>query len=105
MLMSSSGMVLGIVALTLALANPGQSWTSPLAILAVVSFVMSFGIGMGPVLWLLPTKVFPVNMCTQGTSMAASCNWLANFLVVQAFPFISNSFGSFCFVPFAVLLV
>merc|ERR1712048_684558 len=86
LLVSSSGMGVSIIGLTGALTNPGQPWTSPLAILAVVSFVMSFGIGMGPVPWLLPAELFRIEMSAQGTSVAASSNWLANFMVVQAFP-------------------
>jgi len=104
MLISSSGMLASILVLTMALTNPGQSWTSPLAIIAVVSFVMSFGIGMGPVPWLLPAELFQMDMCAKGTSVAATSNWLANFLVVQAFPVIQNSLQGFAFMPFAVVL-
>jgi len=105
MLISCGGMIISVAALTLALNSPGQSWTSLLAIISVVSFVMSFGIGMGPIPWLMPAEIFPINMCAQGTSLAASCNWLANFFVVQAFPAISNDLQGFCFVPFAAVLV
>jgi len=105
MLISCGGMIISIAALSLALNSPGQSWTSPLAIVSVVSFVMSFGIGMGPIPWLLPAEIFPISMSAQGTSLAASCNWLANFFVVQAFPAISDNLQGFCFVPFAVVLV
>jgi len=105
LLISSSGMLVAIVGLTAALTNPGQPWTSPLAILSVVSFVMSFGIGMGPVPWLLPAELFRMDMCAQGTSVAASSNWLANFMVVQAFPMIQSRLQGFAFVPFAAVLV
>ena len=70
---------------------PGQVWTSPLAVVAVVSFVMAFGIGMGPVPWLLPAELFAMDKCAKGSGIAAGANWLANFIVVQAFPALSNS--------------
>ena len=77
---SSGAMVFSILLLTLALSNPGQVWTSPLAVVAVVSFVMAFGIGMGPVPWLLPAELFPADKVASGSALAASCNWLANFV-------------------------
>ena len=83
---SAVGMVVAVGLLTLALSNPGHTWTSPLAVLAVVSFVMSFGIGMGPVPWLLPAELVAMDKCAKGSGLAASSNWLANFLVVQARP-------------------
>ena len=46
---SAAGMVFASLALTAALTHPGQPWTSPLAVVSVVGFVTSFGIGMGPV--------------------------------------------------------
>tara|TARA_B110001452_G_scaffold182222_1_gene153060 strand:+ start:551 stop:1243 length:693 start_codon:yes stop_codon:yes gene_type:complete len=102
---SSVAMVAAILLLTLALSNPGQVWTSPLAVVSVVSFVMAFGIGMGPVPWLLPAELFAMDKCAKGSGIAAGANWLANFIVVQAFPALSNSLHGLCFVPFAVVLV
>ena len=102
---SAAGMCAAIGLLTLALTNPGHAWTSPMAVLAVVGFVMAFGIGMGPVPWLLPAELFAMDKCAKGSGIAASSNWLANFVVVQTFPTLSNSLGGFCFLPFALVLL
>lgn len=104
LLLSAGGMWVSIIALTVALASPGHPWTSALSIVSVVFFVMTFGIGMGPVPWLLPAELFPMDMCSRGTSLAATCNWIANFIVVQSFPIVSPMFGPFCFLPFACVL-
>jgi len=101
---SAAGMVAAIGLLTLALTADG-AWTSPLAVVAVVVYVMAFGIGMGPVPWLLPAELFAMDKCAQGSGVAASSNWLANFVVVQAFPTLSNRLGGLCFLPFALVLV
>ena len=61
-----------ILLLTLALTHPGQPWTSPVAVVAVVAFVMSFGIGMGPVPWLLPAELFAMDKCAKGSGVAAA---------------------------------
>ena len=75
------------------------------ASVTVVGFVMSFGIGMGPIPWLLPAELFPVDKCAMGSSLAAQCNWLANFVVGQVFLPVSAALGGFCFLPFALILV
>jgi SP family facilitated glucose transporter-like MFS transporter 4 len=101
---SAAGMFAAIGLLTLALTADG-AWTSPVAVVAVVFYVMAFGIGLGPIPWLLPAELFAMDKCAKGSGIAASSNWLANFLVVQAFPTLSNSLGGFCFLPFALVLL
>jgi len=105
LLISASGMFLSILALTTALANPGQVWTQLLAVVSVVSYVTSFGFGMGPVPWLLPAELFAMEHCGRGTAVAASSNWLANFIVGQVFLPMSSILGQFCFLPFAAILL
>jgi O-antigen/teichoic acid export membrane protein len=78
---SALGMSASIVALTVALTHPGQSWTAPFAVFSVVSFVMCFGVGMGPIPWLLPAELFPPDKVAAGSSFNALCNWGANFIV------------------------
>ena len=91
--------------LTLALTHPGQDWTAPCAIVGVVSFVMSFGVGMGPVPWLLPAELFPMSKRAPATAAVTSVNWLANFIVGQSFPVVAGCLGALSFIPFAGVLV
>ena len=94
-----------IVSLTVALSCPGQPWTAPLAILSVVGFVGAFGIGMGPVPWLLPAELFPADRVATGSALAAMCNWLANFVCGLLFLPLAAALGGLCFVPFFAVLV
>jgi len=104
MLVSCVGMALSTVALTTSLSCPGHGWTAPLAIASVVGFVMSFGVGLGPVPWLLPAELFAPDRCALGASVSAGSNWMANFVVGQAFMPLSNALKSACFLPFAVVV-
>jgi MFS family permease len=104
LLLSIACMAATLFLLTLALSVPGQVWTSPLAVASVVGFVMSFGIGVGPVPWLLPAEFFSAENCAKGTAASAGTNWLANFLVGQAFLPLANVLKSVVFLPFAVVL-
>ena len=53
---STIGMAVSIGCLSFALTHPGREWTAGCAIFSVVMFVCSFGVGMGPVPWLLPVR-------------------------------------------------
>mmetsp|Transcript_35216 Transcript_35216/g.81546 ORF Transcript_35216/g.81546 Transcript_35216/m.81546 type:complete len:321 (+) Transcript_35216:870-1832(+) len=104
LLMSSWGMFLAALMLTVALKSPGRTFTTPLSVLSVVLFVSAFGIGLGPVAWLLPAEIMPGETRALASSVAATTNWLANFIATQAFLVIANMLGGFAFVPFAVCL-
>ena len=63
------------------------------------------GIGLGPVGWLLPAEIMPAETRALASSVAATTNWLANFIASQAFLVIANALGGFAFVPFGACLV
>ena len=71
LLFSTVAMAVAILALTVALTHPGRDWTPPFAVLSVVAFVCSFGVGMGPVPWLLPAELFPSDQVTRAHAHAA----------------------------------
>lgn len=106
---SSLGMVLAILMLTLALSlSQGGSaggLASGLAAVSVVSLVGAFGLGQGPVPWMLPTELFPTSARATAGGLAASCNWLANFIVAQGFLSISCALHALAFLPFAACLL
>merc|ERR1719464_560067 len=98
-------MVVSIVALTAVLSSPPQPWTAACTVVAIVGFVASFGIGMGPVPWLLPAELFPMDKCAMGAALSAASNWLANFVAGQTFLVQANALGGMCFLPYAAILV
>ena len=77
----------------------------PMLCVAIVLFVMSFGLGLGPVVWLLPAELFPMSMRAAATGYVTAANWLANFAVGQIFLLVAAELGPFSFVPFGLLLV
>lgn len=54
--------------------------------------------------WLLPAEILPAETRALASSVAASANWLANFVASQAFLVIANALGGFAFVPFGAAL-
>jgi len=102
---SMCAMVLSTGMLTVALSNPGHGFAAPLAVISTVSFVASFGIGLGPIPWLLPAEVFGMDERAGASGFAASSNWLANFAAAQMFLPLSTALGGLTFLPFGGVLV
>ena len=48
-----------------------------------VLFVMTFGLGLGPVTWLLPAELFPMRKRAAATGLATAVNWFVNFATGQ----------------------
>jgi len=100
LLVSAIGMAVNGAILSYAL--PAQ--LPILIILSTVGFVMSFGIGMGPLPWLLPCELFQPEYSSFGVSTAATANWMANFIVTMTFQTIAESLQGLCFLPNIILL-
>lgn len=86
-------LITGTVGLTVALAVLGaffqsstlQNDASWLAVVALVVFIASFAIGLGPVFWLMIAEVFPLRVRSQGMAVCTIVNWAANFFVSYYF--------------------
>jgi SP family galactose:H+ symporter-like MFS transporter len=86
LLVSLTGMVLGLTLLGLAFAVPGLSgvvgWV---AVAAVVVYVGSFAVGLGPVFWLLISEIYPLEVRGVAMGVASVANWGANLIVAVTF--------------------
>ncbi|KAL1503857.1 hypothetical protein AB1Y20_012321 [Prymnesium parvum] len=101
LLMSFSGMAFAAFLLTVGLVVSNV----PVLCVAIVLFVMSFGLGLGPVVWLLPAELFPMSHRAAASGAVTAANWLANFTVGQFFLVVAAWLGPLSFLPFGLLLV
>jgi len=88
LLISLTGMVLGLVVLSVAFLLSHGTPTSFLSLLTVISlmiYIAAFAIGMGPVFWLLISEIYPLNVRGTAMSLATVANWAANFLIAVTF--------------------
>lgn len=62
-------------------------------------FAMAFGYSWGPCAWILVAEIWPLSIRGKGISIAASSNWMNNFIVGQVTPSMLThiSFGTFIF--------
>jgi sugar porter (SP) family MFS transporter len=54
-------------------------------------FIASFAIGVGGTGWTLQGEVFPTAVRGQAAAIAATVDWLANFLLIEVFPVWQNA--------------
>ena len=52
---------------------------------AIVSFVGSYSIGLGPVAWVALSEVMPARATTAAGALAIGLNWSLNFIMVSSF--------------------
>ena len=88
LLISLTGMVLGLVVLSVSFFLSHGTPTSFLSLLTVTSlmiYIAAFAIGIGPVFWLLISEIYPLNVRGTAMSLATVANWAANFLIAVTF--------------------
>lgn len=71
-------------------------------IIFLAAFRFFFGIGLGPITWIMVPEIIPVEATEAGTLLATSINWSGNFLVTLLFPYLNVIMGNFSLIPFAV---
>lgn len=62
-------------------------------------FAIAFGYSWGPAAWVIISEIFPLSVRGKGMSIAASSNWMNNFIVGQVTPnmIVHLSYGTFIF--------
>ncbi len=66
---------------------------SAMAVLALVGFIASFAIGLGPVFWLMISEIFPLRLRSAAMAVCTVANWAANFLVSVTFLSLTAAIG------------
>ena len=94
-------LLVGTAGLTIALVVLGaffafgtlQANASALALIALVVYIASFAIGLGPVFWLMISEIFPLEV--RGPAMAACtvANWTFNFIISFTFLTLTSTIG------------
>jgi MFS family permease len=58
-----------------------------MVLIYVLSYVGSFAVAMGPVVWVVISEIFPTKVRGRAMSVATVCLWISCFLVSQFFPY------------------
>ena len=84
----SLGMFAGLTGLGLTIYT-GQ--IGIISLVAVLVFIGSFAMSMGPVVWVMLSEMFPNNVRSVAMSIAVAAQWLFNALVANSFPLVNES--------------
>ncbi len=84
----SIGMIAGfsLLAFTLMYEQVGL-----LSLIGILTFIGSFAMSMGPIVWVILSEMFPNDVRSVGMSIAVAAQWLSNYLVSQSFPVVMES--------------
>jgi SP family facilitated glucose transporter-like MFS transporter 3 len=102
LLWSSGGMIFSMIAINLALLDIVNR---NFALIAILLFVTSFAIGLGPIPWLIVAELFDSKYVATAMSLACIVNWTCNFIVGLSFPFCRKYLGAYSFSPFCLVLI
>ena len=87
-------LVFGNAAIDPTTGNPSLTGSSGIiALLAANLYVVFFGFSWGPIVWVLLGEIFNNKIRAAALSLAASIQWIANFIVSTTFPPLLNTFG------------
>ena len=88
-------LIVGVMGMTMGLAVLGLSiYLQQLGVIALISmltFVGSFALSMGPVVWVMLSEIYPNKYRSMALSIAVAAQWLANAIVANTFPIINKS--------------
>ena len=102
-----AGMAIALSLLAYAFAQPVLHGSlSTVALVSLMAYVGCFAFGLGPIVWLLISEIFPLEARGVGMSICTFGNWAANFLVSRYFLTELHALGtSATFATYAVLCV
>jgi SP family galactose:H+ symporter-like MFS transporter len=82
-------LLLGTLGMAVALTLVGIAFhtksASSVVFYEVIGYIVFFGIGLGPVVWLLISEIYPTKIRGKAMSIATLCVWGANWLVAGTF--------------------
>jgi SP family xylose:H+ symportor-like MFS transporter len=88
LMIGTTGMFIGLSVLALTIYTQQMGVISLLAILV---FIGSFAMSMGPVVWVMLSEIFPNRIRSVAMSIAVAAQWLFNAIVANAFPMVNGS--------------
>ena len=87
MLLGTTGMGASLVAMgAMAQLMADRSSTSEWMLVFIVAYIASFGLSVGPVVWVILSEIFPTAVRGRALGLATFFLWAADYAVTQTFP-------------------
>lgn len=59
--------------------------SQPLALTGMIAYLISFGVGMSPMPWLINAEIYPIHIRSTAISISTGVNWVSNLIVSSTF--------------------
>lgn len=68
---------------------------STLSLISLLTFIVCFAVGFGPIPWLMTSEVFPNHCRGVASAIASNSNWICCFIVTKTFQDLQTSIHSY----------
>eukprot|EP00644_Phytophthora_capsici_P010306 jgi/Phyca11/553155/estExt2_Genewise1Plus.C_PHYCAscaffold_510140 len=75
-----------------------------LSVLFTALYVVTFGVTLGPLVWVMTADIFPDSIRASASSLCIGINWFCNLVVGVSYPYLAAALKDFSYVPFVVFL-
>lgn len=87
MIIGASGMGLSLFGISFAaLSGDTGVWV----LVFILTYIASFGMSLGPVVWVVLSEIFPTRVRGRAMGIATLALWAANYVVSQTFPILNE---------------
>jgi sugar porter (SP) family MFS transporter len=93
LIVGTAGLTVALATLAAFFAFHWQDSAPWVALVALVLFMASFAIGLGPVFWLMISEIFPLSVRGSAMAVCSVFNWVANFFVSYYFLQLVDAIG------------
>jgi len=91
-------LIIGLIGQFIALSTVailfGNGTGSSILLVAVLLFIASFAMSIGPIGWLFASEVFPGRIRGRAMSLASFTIWVSTYIVAQMFPILNEGIGA-----------
>lgn len=92
-LMSLLGVILSLISFVWAFTTEIR-FADLLAVLALMIYISSYSVGLGPVTWVVISEIYPLAIRAKAIAVMTFLSWLSNYGIVVSFPLLLSIFGS-----------
>lgn len=78
-----------------------SSYMPPLTVAAVLTYVLVYGIGLGPIPYFIGSELFDVSARPAAMALGSVANWSGNFGIGMMFPLMDKLMNAYSFLVFA----
>ncbi|MBS0620758.1 MAG: sugar porter family MFS transporter [Verrucomicrobia bacterium] len=93
LLVGTAGMAISLGFLSIAFFT-SSALIDTIAIISLMSYLIFFAIGLGPVTWVLLSEIYPLKVRGKAMTLATFANWVFNYLVSLTFLDLITSLGA-----------